>query len=112
MRRPHPCRVGRPTASSSSVTRLPISSSISATDRTSRSIRASVDAFQLVAVLLEDAVGAIVGLAEDAADLLVDHLGGVLGVVARLAHLAAEERMLLGVAEEDRADALAHARTG
>ena len=69
-------------------------------------------AFQLVAVLFEDAVGAVVGLAEDAADFLVDELGGVLGVVAGLAHLAAEERMFLGGAEEDRADALAHAALG
>ncbi len=43
------------------------------------------------------------------ADLFVDELGGVLGMVARLAHLAAEERVLLGVAEEDRPDAIAHA---
>ena len=60
-------------------------------------------AFELVAMFLEQAVGALVGLAEDPGDFLVDDLGGVLGVVAGLAHLAAEERMLLGVAEEDRA---------
>ena len=63
-------------------------------------------------MLFEQAIGAIVGLAEDAADFLVDDLRRVLGVVARLAHLAAEERMLLGVAEEDRADPLAHAPLG
>ena len=69
-------------------------------------------AFELVAVLFEQAVGAVVGLAEDAADFFVDDLRGVFGVVARLAHLAAQERVLLGVAEEDRADALAHAALG
>ena len=58
--------------SSSSITRLPISSSISATVRTSRSIRASVSAFELVAMFFEQAVGPFVGLAEDPRDLLVD----------------------------------------
>ena len=45
-------------------------------------------------------------------DLFVDELGGVLGMVARFAHLAAEERVLLRVAKEDRADAIAHAALG
>ena len=63
-------------------------------------------------MLLEQPIGALVGFAEDAGDLLVDHLGGVLGVVAELGHLAAEERMFLGGAEEDGPDAVAHAALG
>ena len=53
-------------------------------------------AFQLVAMLFEQPESALVGLAEDAGDLLVDHLGSVLRMVAQLGHLAAEERVLLG----------------
>ncbi len=64
--------------------------------------------FELVAMSFEQPVSAFVGFAEDPADFLVDKLRGVLGVVARLAHLAAEERVFLGVADEDRPDAVAH----
>ena len=51
-------------------------------------------ALELVAMLFEQAVGMLVGLAEDPADFLVDDLLHVLGVVAGLGHLAAEERVL------------------
>ena len=92
--------------------RLPISSSISRDGQDLALDQGLGQAFEFVAVLFEEAVGALVGLAEDRRDFLVDDLRGVLGVVAGLAHLAAQERVLLGGAEEDRADALAHAPLG
>ena len=75
---------------------LPIISSISRDGQDLALDQGLGQPLQLVAVLLEQAEGALVGLAEDAGDLLVDDLGGVLGVVAGLAHLAAEEGVLVG----------------
>src|SRR3990170_7640593 len=58
--------------------------------------------FELVAVLGEDLLGGVVGLVDDAADLLVDLLGDLLAVVALLGDLAAEKDHLLLAAEAAR----------
>ena len=65
-----------------------------------------------VAVLLEDVEGLLVGRGDEALDLLVDLRGDVLGVVALVADVAAEERLGVGVAELDRAEASRSCRTG
>ena len=65
-----------------------------------------------VAVALEDLEGLLVGVAQQRLDLLVDRGGGLLGVVARVAHVAAQEGLGVAVAELDRAEALGHAVLG
>src|ERR1051326_4250731 len=57
-----------------------------------------------VAVLLDDVARALVLLADDALDLLVDLDGRVLGEVSVLRDLAAEENLLLLLAEGERAE--------
>ena len=53
-----------------------------------------------------------VAAVDDGADLLVDLLGDLVGVVALLADLATEEDHLLALAEGERAELLAHAELG
>ena len=67
------------------------------------------DSLQVIAASLEQMVGPFVGFAEDPRHFLVDYLRGVLGMIPQFGHLAPEEGMLLGGAEEDRTDAVAHA---
>ena len=105
-------RPRRPSGSAARPARLPISSSISETDRTSRSIRASVSRSSSSRCSSSRRKARSSASRRIRRDLLVDDLGGVLGVVAGLAHLAAEERVLVGVAERDRADPVAHAPLG
>src|SRR5690606_1376631 len=64
---------------------------------------------ELVPVLGEDAAAELVRLVDRAADLLVDLLGGALGVVALLGVVAAEERRGLAAPEGARAHPVAHA---
>ena len=54
----------------------------------------------------------LVGAVDDRADLLVDRLGDVIGVVPLLADLAAEEHELVALPERERAEPVAHAVLG
>ena len=65
-----------------------------------------------VAVDLEDLGGPLVGPVDDRADLLVDRLGDLVGVVALLTDLAAEEDQLVALPEGQRAEPVAHAELG
>ena len=67
------------------------------------------DAVEQVAVLRQDRPRLVVGLVQEALDLVVHHLGGALGHLAALRHLPAEEDLLLPVAHRHHADPLAHA---
>ena len=62
-----------------------------------------------VAVLLEEVVGLLVRGGEELLDLLVDDRGDLFGVVALVAHVAAQERLGVAVAELDRAEPVTHA---
>ena len=62
-----------------------------------------------VAVLDEDLPGLVVRGLDELAHLLVDDLRDAFGVVALVAHVAAEEHLAGLLAELDRTDALAHA---
>src|SRR3954451_12855900 len=64
---------------------------------------------QDVAVLLEDVEGLLVRGRQELLGLLVDDRGDVLGVVARVPHVAAEERLGVLVTELDRAQPFGHA---
>src|SRR4051812_12002102 len=66
------------------------------------------DGLEPVAVLLEDPAGAAVGVLDDAADLVVDLAGDLVGVVGLGGELAAEEGLRVVVAEDARAELLAH----
>ena len=57
-----------------------------------------------VAMGLEDLRRPLVGLVDDRPDLLVDRLGDLVGVVALLADLAAEEHQLVALPEGQRAE--------
>ena len=87
-------------------------SAISALSRVSLSRSASTRASRTSRFSLEDLEGLLVGVAEQRLDLLVDHRGDLLGVVALVAHVAAQERLGGAVAELDRAEALGHAVLG
>src|SRR5579872_1988353 len=63
----------------------------------------------LASLLGQDAPCGLVAVVDDAADLLVDDGGHLLGVVPLLAEVAAEEDELLFVAHRDRAELLRHA---
>ncbi len=65
-----------------------------------------------VAVLLEDVEGLLVGGGEELLGLLVDDPGDLLGVVAGVADVAAQERLGVAVAQLDRAQPLGHAVLG
>ena len=65
-----------------------------------------------VAVLLQDVERLLVGVGEQLGDLLVDDRGDVLGVVAVVADVAAQERLGVVGAELDRAQPLGHAVLG
>ena len=65
-----------------------------------------------VAVVVDDVPRLVVGGVDEPADLLVDDAGDLLGVVALVAHVAAEEHLALRLAELDGADPLAHAELG
>src|SRR3954471_13338429 len=62
-----------------------------------------------VAVLDEDLPRLVVAALDQGLDLLVDLLGDVFGVVALVAHVAAEEDLTLALPETDRAEGVAHA---
>src|SRR5215467_6500084 len=64
---------------------------------------------QLLDVLLEDLLGATGGLQDDPLDLAVDEERGLLAVVLLAGHLAAEEDVLLVLAERERAELVGHA---
>src|SRR4051794_30282333 len=66
------------------------------------------DGLEPVAVLLEDPAGAAVGVLDDAADLVVDLAGDLVGVVGLGGELAAEEGLRVVVAEDARPELLAH----
>ena len=53
------------------------------------------------------AVARSAALAQQPRHLLVDHLRGVLAEAARLGHFAAEKRVVVHVAESDRAEPFA-----
>ena len=57
-----------------------------------------------LAVLGEDVLGPLVGGLDDAADLVVDLAGDLVGVVGLGGELAAEERLAVVVAEDARAE--------
>ena len=67
------------------------------------------DALELAAVRLERVLGRLVRGLHDAADLVVDLAGDLVGVVGLRGELAAEERLAVVVAEHARAELLAHA---
>src|SRR6478672_9323467 len=64
---------------------------------------------EVLAVLREDVLGALVGGLDDPADLVVDLARDLVGVVGLGRELAAQERLAVVVAEHARAEALAHA---
>src|SRR4051794_11264340 len=64
------------------------------------------------AVLDEDLPGDVVRRLDEAAHLVVDRRGDLLGVVALVAHVAAEEDLAVVLAELTRAEAVAHAVLG
>ncbi len=65
-----------------------------------------------VAVLLEDVEGLLVRGGEQLLGLLVDDRGDVLGVVPGVAEVAAQERLVVALAELDRTEPLGHAVLG
>src|SRR4051794_36660866 len=67
------------------------------------------DRAQLLAVLGEQVLGALVRGLDDAADLVVGRGGDLVGVVGLGRELAAEERLAVVVAEDARTELLAHA---
>ena len=64
---------------------------------------------ELVATLQQDLLGAVVGLAHDALNLLVDAARRLLGVVLVVGVVAAQEHLMLGLAKDLHAERLAHA---
>src|SRR3954447_17665430 len=64
---------------------------------------------EILAVLLEDRAGELVGFLDDAADLGVDLARGIVGVVRLGGELAAEERLAVVVTEHARTELLGHA---
>ena len=80
----------------------------SAESRTSRSSKSQRDALQDVAIAVEHLEGGFVGVVDKAADLGIDLASGFLGVIAVLGDFAAEEDLLLLLAEGERTE-LAHA---
>src|SRR4051794_17740114 len=67
------------------------------------------DDLERALVVGEDVLGALVRRLDDAADLVVDLAGDLVGVVGLGRELAAQERLAVVVAEDARAEALAHA---
>src|SRR5256885_6534623 len=67
------------------------------------------DAVELLHVLAEHRERELVRLFDDAADLVVDLARDLLGVVGLSAIVAAEERLVVAVTEDARAELLAHA---
>src|ERR1035437_9995200 len=63
---------------------------------------------EVALVFCEDARRALVGHLDDAANLIVDFAGDFVGVVGLGGELAAEERLAVVVAEDARAELLAH----
>ena len=67
---------------------------------------------QLILMLLQNRAAAVIGVDDDAVDLLIDFGGYILGIISCMAEIAAEEYLIVPRAEGNRAKRFAHAVFG